>query len=235
MNYIYRYFICLLFFINLTLSYANEEDSKKSINRPIRIVCIGDSITQGGLSGRPEYTFRLPLYKLLVTKKYSVDFIGARKNGISKDFVWPIDFDTDHEGFYGQNSEFIREAIKIDLKKINPPDIAIINIGTNDKDSNTQLSIIEPMRGIINELRLKNPRVKILIVQIPGVFKYLNTHFWIWWISYSLSTQQSLIHTVNLFLDWDAKADTFDGVHPNLIGQDKIAKLIFSELEPLLN
>lgn len=72
---------------------------------PIRIIAIGDSITQGGRNDREEYTYRYPLFCMLKSAGVAVDFIGAHSEGVAKDATWPdcegTPFDRDHEGFYG--------------------------------------------------------------------------------------------------------------------------------------
>ena len=51
---------------------------------PVRIVCIGDSITQGR-AGRgttvPTYSWRYPLWQACVDAGATVDFVGAMTTG----------------------------------------------------------------------------------------------------------------------------------------------------------
>ncbi|NQY33326.1 MAG: hypothetical protein HRT56_09185, partial [Coraliomargarita sp.] len=48
----------------------------------LRIVCIGDSITQGGKIDRDEYTYRWPLFCKLVDVGIDFDFIGSHTAGL---------------------------------------------------------------------------------------------------------------------------------------------------------
>lgn len=212
---------------------AHHHNSKINLHNSIKIICIGDSITQGGKLGRPEYTYRLPLYNLALENNVLIDFVGTRQHGLNKDFKWPIHFDRDHEGYYGKNSVYIRNQITKNLKRVEAPDIAIIHIGTNDKDSLSLQSIVKPTLEIINELRKKNPNVKILIIQIPGKMKYVFTHIWVWVVSIISSTYQSPIYTVDLFSNWDSETYTFDGAHPNVSGQKFIAERILNKLRDI--
>jgi hypothetical protein len=66
---------------------AAKQDQKQ--NAPYKIMCVGDSITQGGQKSREEYTYRLPLQKLLHEAKISFDFTGSRKAGLDSRAVWP--------------------------------------------------------------------------------------------------------------------------------------------------
>jgi len=201
---------------------------------PIKIICIGDSITQGGNINAEEYTYRLPLYRLLKQKGFSIDLIGTRKHGLSKTFRWPADFDPDHEGFYGASTDEVRRELKKDLPKLAAPDIAIIDLGSNDQGKNVKSAVIKPLTDIISQLRARNPQVKILIIQIPGMFKNFGMHFWTWRMARELSQPKSPITTIPLYLGWETYGDTFEGAHPNIKGQNKMAAAIFLELEPLL-
>ena len=212
------------------LLYVVETNAEVNNYVPAKIICIGDSVTQGGSIGRPEFTYRLPLQKLISKNSFKADFVGVKKEGLHRQFAWPSYFDPDHEGFYGKKSAFIRNALKIDLSKIEPPNIAIIHIGTNDRDSITWTPIIRPNIDIIRQLRAKNPNVKILIVQIPGKTKYFFTHTWVRLMTKVMTTRQSPIDIIDLNSYWKGKYHTFDGVHPNPAGQELLAKLIFSKL-----
>lgn len=75
---------------------------------PVRIVCIGDSITQGrkGIGEhKPTQSYRYPLWKKLVDLGASVDFVGSLPGGFEGDPDWPEykgkAFDREHEGHWG--------------------------------------------------------------------------------------------------------------------------------------
>ncbi|MGV3581051.1 MAG: SGNH/GDSL hydrolase family protein [Methylophilus sp.] len=203
-------------------------------DKAIRIINIGDSITQGGLIGREEYTYRLPLYKLLKKHHIPTDFIGTRRTGVSNEFKWPADFDLDHEGFYGATTAEVSKQLKNDLGKLAVPDIAIIDLGSNDEHSDITKNVIIPLTEIIFELRLKNPNIKIILVQIPGSLQHLIMHYKIWLLSSRLSSTNSPIVTAPLYLVWHNQKDTFDGEHPNISGQNKMAQFIYAKLITLL-
>lgn len=59
-------------------------------------------------------------------------------------------------------------------------------------------------------------------------------HFRVWMMARELSQPDSPITTIPLYLGWDMKRDTFDGSHPNIKGQERMAKAIFSALEQAL-
>jgi lysophospholipase L1-like esterase len=66
------------------------------------------------------------------------------------------------------------------------------------------------------------------------MFQNFGMHFWTWRMAQELSQPRSPIITIPLYLGWDTKGDTFEGAHPNIKGQNKMAAAIFSELEPLI-
>jgi len=229
-----KFSVIFLSLIFCCVSLPTNANSKISKQSPVKILCIGDSITQGGNINDNEYTYRLPLYRLLQQKGVNVDFIGTRTHGLNDHFHWPGDFKPNHEGFYGATTDFVRNALKDDLPKLQEPDIAIIDLGSNDRGKAVEAAVINPLTDIISQLRARNPRVKILIIQIPGTFQNLGLHFWTWRMAHELSQTESPIITIPLYFGWDTKGDTFDGAHPNIKGQNKMATAIFSELEPIL-
>jgi lysophospholipase L1-like esterase len=214
--------------------YLRPSANKNAQLKHVNIICIGDSITQGGGLGRPEYTYRYPLYKLLKKSGLSFDFIGTRQQGLDSNFKWPKDFDFDHEGYYGAKTVAVRDALKQNLLKLPPPDVALINLGENDWRDSTKKTVIEPLTEIVTMLRQRNPVVKVIIMQIPGTRTRLKLHFLIWHMARSLSTTVSEVTTVPLYWDWRPAKDTFDGDHPNASGQNKIAKKLYAELVRIL-
>jgi len=224
----------ILFLGLLITIYLRPEPNDNPQPAHVNIICIGDSITQGGRAGRPEYTYRYPLYRLLKKSGLSFDFIGTRQRGLNADFKWPTDFDPDHEGFYGAKTATVRDTLKQDLPKLPPPDVALINLGSNDWRGSTRKGVIEPMTDIVRLLRQRNPSVKVIVMQLPGVRKRLRIHFLIWRMAHNLSTEQSEVTTAPLYWNWNAATDTFDGGHPNISGQNKMAKVLYSELVQML-
>ncbi len=212
-------------------SYAFAENA--CFDRPLKIVAIGDSITQGG-EIPDEYTYRLHLSTLLKNSGYQVNFIGTQRLGLNKSFKWPSDFDTDNEGFYGYTTAELAQRLKTDLAKLPAPDIALIHSGTSDFGSyNVIKSVVIPMRSIISQLRKRNPRVHILISQIHlNGFraKYFRLHL-ILLAKYD-NTAKSPVITVADYIGWTNK-DTFDGMHPSLSGQEKMAKTWFKSIDSL--
>jgi lysophospholipase L1-like esterase len=101
---------------------------------PIKIMPLGDSITFddrfGKYSAFDERTAnRQPLWQLLSSSGYYVDFAGTR---IAGQDVLPA-FDPDNEGYSGKRDDEIA-LIVYDLLIQNRPDVILLHIGTNGVD-----------------------------------------------------------------------------------------------------
>jgi hypothetical protein len=215
--------------------------------RVVHILPLGDSITQGGRRDRAEYSYRYPLYYQLRDAGYNVDFIGSLRTGLHPDASWPardgVPFDPDHEGHYGWTTGQVRDRLPGWLAHYPAsPDIVLIHLGSNDEGRwNYYKAIVKPLMDIIATLRQRNPAVVVLV-------GHLNEHrrrVWLirqlvnamaWW----MSTPASPVVTVDHFAGWredpDAPdSDTFDGSHPNLAGQQKMAAAWLDKMKPFLD
>jgi acyl-CoA thioesterase I len=224
------WFVIAIIFGLILILYWTQHRNESTQPAHVNIICIGDSVTQGGRIDRDEYTYRLPLYRLLKSSGLNFNFIGTQQSGVDAAFKWPADFEPNHEGFYGQRPAIVRDKVIQDLPKLPPPDIAIIHMGTQHDPKMVETSVMQPMRAIIAELRNRNPNVKVVIMQIPGIWRNKRLHVLNWYMAYTLSTPQSEIATVPLYWDWDTEKDTYDKVHPNAAGQQKIAQKVYSTL-----
>jgi lysophospholipase L1-like esterase len=212
--------------------------------KTINILCIGDSITQGGRNDRDEFTYRYPLFQMLTDAGIFFDFIGTRQQGLHPDFQWPNykdkKFDPDHEGYYGAKTAYVRDQLKENLPKLPPPDIALIHLGTNDqKADDYREAVLKPLKEIVDLLRNQNPQVKILIghlnfnggaaLKIRPVVGEITKY----------SKENSPIVTVDHYQGWHAKpdhpsTDTFDWAHPNPKGQRKMAEKWWDAMKPFI-
>ncbi|MDP1657792.1 MAG: GDSL-type esterase/lipase family protein [Methylotenera sp.] len=216
-------------------SSAKATTQNNCQQRQIKIVAIGDSVTQGGYIP-DEYSYRLALSKLLKQEKYHVDFIGMQLAGFNPSFKWPAGFDNEHQGFYGATTLQVQQSLIIDLPKLTAPDFALIHLGNNDLGSfNVINSVVLPMRAIILQLRERNPNIRILISQLHlnGYrAKYVRLHLNA--LAFFQSNLESPILMVPHYKNWQ-DIDTFDGMHPSISGQKKMAKSWFDSFELLCN
>lgn len=199
---------------------------------PIRILPLGDSITQGGRTDREEYTYRLPLQRMLSEAGYDYDFIGSMNKGLNGDAKWPDvngkPFDMDHEGHYGWKTAAVRDKLAGWLAKYPAaPDIVLIHLGTNDqgaaKAATTQAAddpkktvtdeklerelygeaIVKPLSDMIGMLREKNPNVVVLVGHLN--FNYVagpRIRKYVEEMAKELSTEQSPVITVHHYKGW---------------------------------
>jgi lysophospholipase L1-like esterase len=215
---------------------------------PIRIVCIGDSITQGGKRDRKEYTYRWPLFQMLVDGGIPFNFIGSLKGGLHADAKWPteykgVPFDPDHEGVYGIKTIGALERLPEAMEKWTAtPDIALIHLGTNDQSAkNYDQAVKDPLRQIIRLLRMQNPNIVILLGHLmfndsPGAFRIMAS---VSELRKEMDTQESPVRIVQHYQGWNEQpqlinSDTFDWAHPNPTGQRKMAKKWMEAMQPWL-
>jgi lysophospholipase L1-like esterase len=215
--------------------------------KPIVIVPIGDSITQGGRADRAEYTYRYPLFWKLKEAGYDVDFVGSLKSGLQPDAKWPdkngVAFDPDHEGHYGWKTKAVRDNLaQWSASWAAPPDVALIHLGTNDQDTkDINADIVQPLRDMVTFLRSKNPRVAVLIGHLNfNGGRAVEIRPLVDAMAQEVSTKDSPVMTVATYEGWVENpdmpgTDTFDWAHPNEQGQAKMADKWFAAMKPLLS
>jgi len=241
MNKLLKFLSSALFCNALTLGLLLSAGAET-----INILPIGDSITQGGRADRAEYTYRYPLFYKLKDAGYDVNFIGSLKTGLSGEFKWPdkdgVAFDPDHEGHYGWKTAAVRDKLAEWSTAWNAiPDIVLIHLGTNDRESNDyNADIVQPLKDMVTFLRTKNPRVAVIIghlnfneEQAVTIRKAVASGV------KELTTKESPVIEVATYDGWNpdpahAESDTFDWAHPNERGQIKLADKWLTAMRPLL-
>ena len=233
--------VIFIFFVVLTApgSFAGEAP-------PLRILPVGDSITQGGRADREEYTYRYPLFGLLTDAGVHFDFIGSLKVGLQPNATWPDykgkPFDPDHEGHYGWKTAAVRDKLAEWMKTYPAPaDIALIHLGTNDQNApDHTVAVVEPLREMVKLLREKNPRVVVLIAHLNfNGGAALKIRPLVEALAKELDSEASPVKTVHMYQGWkenpkDPDTDTFDWAHPNPKGQRKMAEKWFEAMKPYL-
>jgi acyl-CoA thioesterase I len=227
-------------------STAPQSSAARSA-RIIRILPLGDSITQGGRNDRAEYTYRYPLFYMLKDAGYAVEFVGSLVRGLHDDAVWPprngIPFDPHHEGHYGWTTAQVRDHLGDWMPAYPaPPDIALIHLGSNDEDAwSYENAIAQPLKDIIGLLRQSNPRVVILVGHlIANGRKARAIRPIVEQMAKEITSPDSPVTTVNHHENWqdrpdDPDTDTFDWAHPNPKGQQKMAAKWFAGMKPHLD
>lgn len=230
-------FLILIFFIFKEIVLEVET---------IYILPLGDSITQGGKLNREEYTYRFPLFCMLKDAGINFDFIGSLKTGVQKEAKWPDykgeKFDLDHEGHYGWKTGRVRQYLQQWMKTWSaPPDIVLMHLGTNDKNATDyNQSIVLPIKDMVKMLRRMNPKVVVLVGHLNfNSESFFNIREQVEKMAFEITTPESPVITVHHYQDWNEnpnpiKTDTFDWVHPNPQGQQKMAEKWFNAMLPFI-
>lgn len=214
---------------------------------PVRLVCIGDSITQGRAGGGgnlPTYSWRYPLWQACVEGKADVEFVGAMTTGFegSPDYAahGGKKFVNHHEGRWGWTTRGVADAL-VESSKGWTADVAIVFLGTNDKIKEQGLEpTLKAMRDIVTVLRSRNAEVKVAIglpFQEWAPFPELSKGYIA--LAAELTAASSPIITVATADGWVSKPDapdalTVDWVHPNQKGDAHIATRVFAAIKPWL-
>jgi lysophospholipase L1-like esterase len=209
----------ILFLASFIISLAAE---------PVRILAIGDSITQGG---KTFVTYRLPLDQKMRAAGLKYEFTGSQQSDGPNGPLW-------HEGYGGKNAEFLAGIMPQKLK-LAKPDIILLHCGHNHSaEEKPVVGIIAAERTIIEAARKQNPKVVVLLAQvIPSgkLPKYsylpeLNQAEIV--LARELSRSDAPVMIVDLATGFDPQKDTIlDKVHPNAQGAEKMANKWFLALK----
>jgi acyl-CoA thioesterase I len=231
----------------LPAAVAGAAESGAADPRVWRVICIGDSITQGGRRDRPEHTYRLPLQQALHALGIPFDFIGSRRAGLHADAVWPeivagVAFDPEHEGYYGAKTARVRDLVLPRLPELPPPDLALIHLGTNDqKAADLDAAVIAPLEELVAGLRARNPRVAVVFghLNFPDLAVAIDLRGRVEALAARISRAESPVVTAQCHRGWrpnpkEAGTYTFDWAHPNPSGQRRLAAVWLEAALPFL-
>ena len=197
---------------------------------------LGDSITQ---ADSHHSSYRRPLWTLLRQAGYEIEFVGSSQTH----FGGPpphADFDLDHEGHWGWRTDQILVHIS-DWVRAAQPDIVLIHLGTNDLRAAQSLdSTMDELWDLIQALREENPSIKVLLAQLIPIagheaeVEQLNQRIAL--IAEYMDIERSPVLLVDQFSGFNPAVDqdTYDGVHPNEVGEQKLAEKWFSALQQVL-
>lgn len=184
-----------------------------------RILCVGDSITQGG---RGYGSYREPLAQLL--DGWPVQWTGSLTTTYTGEPSLP------HEGRWGYTVErWLR--LHSDVLRSHQGDIVLLLLGTNDcslgYSSELTLSRLEQMVWLLREA---NPRVVVLIGKL--IPRQKDPAFQTLWnevneglptLAAALDSPESRVMFVDLGRGFDTATFTYDGTHPNAEGESLLA------------
>ena len=213
----------------------------------VRLVCIGDSITQGndGKGDRKRtFSWRYPLWKKCVDAKLAVEFVGSMTTGFEASPPYePYQgktFPNVHEGRWGWTAMGLRD----ELRKSGPPwtaDVAIILLGTNGNGEGKPFDeTVTAVRDLVGLLRARNPAVRVAIGQPFQAWKpFVELGAAYAKVAEELTSKTSPVITVATSDGWvsDPKqpnTSTTDWVHPNQVGDQQLADRFFAAITPWL-
>ena len=197
----------------------------------IRIMPVGDSITEGGASFS---NYRYPLWERLFTAGYTVEYVGSRK---SESRIGPLC----HEGYGGKNAGFLAGVVVGNFRQ-HPADIVLLHAGHNYFANDRPVpEIIAAHESMISGFRTTNPRVTILLAQpIPSgklpKYSYIpELHTALTGLARKLNRPDSPVIIVPQGRGFSPATDTIaDQVHPNERGAAKMADRWFEALTQVL-
>ena len=156
----------------ITTNHKIEQDILQSGSTPLKIMPLGDSITQGVGDDTNQVAYRSKLFDLLQGAGYNFDFVGTQHSGFS--YTANPNFDADHEGHPGMEvgspsslSANMLNSIDYYLSK-NTPDIVLFHMGTNDLNhGDDPLLIAKQLDSVINDhILVHNPNTVIFWAKI---------------------------------------------------------------------
>lgn len=203
------------------------------------ILPLGDSRVEGA---HPTYeSYRYELWKNLVERNWSFDFVGSKTEEGAYPSYNGLDFDVDHEGTGGATTEDIIATLQNILTPANAPDVVLLGIGGNDLlGGSTVAATINHLNTIIDMLQENNPEVTIFLEQIAPAMSsamtpertqlitgYNNSMFD---MGLQQTTNTSRVVLVDMYANWrdDYMADE---VHYNETGAKEVADRYMAALE----
>ena len=200
----------------------------------IRIMPLGDSITQPNTE---QNSYRRPLWQKLQEANFNtVNFVGSQTENKGGPNPNP-DFDLDHEGHSGFRTDEILAQLDgwIDSAQ---PDVALIHLGTNDiLQGQSAESTIDELGQVIDAFRANNPNIAIFLAQIiptrqnDDEREVLNQQIPI--LAAEKNQENSPVIVVDQASGFNLNDDTYDSIHPNSNGENKIADRWLASLSGL--
>lgn len=205
---------------------------------PIRIMPLGDSITDGSSFDSPDGSggYRLLLRNLLTTAGYNVDYIGTQtiNSGL-------LGTDGQHEGHSGWRIDQLDTPMAGWLNAMESPDVVLMHIGTNDFGQNfSTATAIDRLDGLILKIATLRPYCHIIVTNLMERGEPANTNIQTLFNPYvqaRVNAHAAAGRRVT-FLDMRAAvplADMPDALHPNQTGYDKMANAWLPAIQAVIS
>jgi lysophospholipase L1-like esterase len=221
--------------IVLGVILLNPVQAQETNPLAVRLMPLGNSITDGAAGSTDDTGYRRALYLALTGSGYAVDMVGSQAGGI------PTDFQREHEGHGGWHANQIRDSIYTWLTA-NPADIVLLHIGTNDisggdEDVNEVRSILDSIDQF--ETDYGNP-ITVLLARIilrgdsknPETIAFNDA---VEAMALSRIASGDDIVVVDMEDALSYPADLADAVHPNNAGYAKMSAVWLEALDSMLS
>jgi lysophospholipase L1-like esterase len=213
--------------------------SGAALPKPLRIMPLGDSLTQGGVDGTHQGSlnqttingYRLDLWKLMEGGGYTVDYVGPYQLGTS------ALTDQDEAGESGAcikagpcGGKTMYPLTAGWLNTYNP-DLVIVQGGGNDYTYKTTTQIEADMESWIQLLWQTKPNAKIVVsgaTQYHPDYEALTKAY-----VDGLQAQGKPIRFVPFGETVGTAANTLDGTHPNAAGYSLWARELYRKIQQL--
>ncbi|MDQ0746551.1 lysophospholipase L1-like esterase [Streptomyces africanus] len=220
----------------LCITFAPGATAAPAAADPVRVMPLGDSIT-----GSPG-CWRAVLWNRLLNSGYTdIDFVGTLPpQGCGQAH------DGDNEGHGGELVTNVADQNLLPGRlAATRPDIVVMHFGTNDVWSSIAPDrILAAYTKLVTQMRASNPDMRILVAQLIPMNPAscaacaqrvvdFNARIPDW--ARATSTERSSITVVDQWTGFSTATDTYDGVHPNASGDDKIAARWYPALTSLLD
>ena len=201
----------------------------------VRIMPLGDSITEGVLGSSDDTGYRRALYQLLTGAGHNIDFVGSQTDGI------PTDFDRNHEGYNGWSADQIRDNVYSWLTAT-PAEIVLLHIGTNDISSGQSATAIrDEVAEILDRIDMKSTAIVVFLARIINrndyparIAKTTDYNNLLQSLADTRTANGDLIFVVDQEHALNYPADLADALHPNDAGYAKMAQCWFAALSAYL-
>ena len=226
-----------------------------------RVLCIGDSITEGDANrpaGEGNWSWRYLCWQNFVDFRINHEFVGTRTANQNGSSVYPIysgqTFLNHHEAIWGTslserefNAPIYLGALRSAGKT---PDTAIILCGGNDVPNDLSVpaaavrdlakSLVDRLQGDVGTAG--NPNIRILLVSILPRFigttpsvrnpRYIEINALVGQLAAAETTATSQVLYLDVFALFDSPARFYDGTHPTGYGEQLLGNAIFAALVP---
>jgi len=218
------------------LGLAVARPAPAAVLEPVRVMPLGDSIT-----GSPGCWRAILWNRLQSAGHTNVDFVGTLPpQGCG------VPYDGDNEGHGGALVTAVANQNQLPGWLASArPDIVLMHFGTNDVWSNIPpATILAAYSTLVDQMRASNPAMRIIVAKIIPMAPStctpcgervvaLNAAIDGW--AAARTTAASPIAVVDQWTGFRTATDTYDGVHPNASGDQKMADRWFPALAAALD